>query len=141
MQRSLVDPLANFITAGIMGFGGSPGLSSGQMSNATAVGQSWVNQTPTGFALGGIIDRPTYALAGEAGTEVIMPVKRGRDGTMGVAASGGGPSNVTVEIRNESSQPAKVQSAQGSMTPEGFVVNVVLRDLRTNGPIRQTMRG
>lgn len=58
------------------------------------------------FAKGGVVAAPSYfptggklGLMGEAGAEAIMPLKRGADGTLGVAmATGGGPSiifNVT----------------------------------------------
>ena len=57
------------------------------------------------YAYGGIIDRPTLmplangaALAGEAGAEAIMPLKRGRDGKLGVAAQGGGIGNIVVNV-------------------------------------------
>ena len=49
------------------------------------------------FAKGGLVTQPTIfpfangiGLMGEAGTEAIMPLKRGADGKLGVAASGGG---------------------------------------------------
>jgi len=49
------------------------------------------------FAAGGIIGTPSYfpmaggtGLAGEAGPEAIMPLQRGADGSLGVAAQGGG---------------------------------------------------
>jgi phage-related minor tail protein len=58
------------------------------------------------FAAGGVIGTPTYfplanggvGLAGEAGPEAILPLARGSDGRLGVAASGGGPTNVTIHI-------------------------------------------
>jgi phage-related minor tail protein len=58
------------------------------------------------FASGGIIGTPTYfplraggvGLAGEAGPEAIMPLARGPDGRLGVAASGGGRASITVNI-------------------------------------------
>jgi phage-related minor tail protein len=58
------------------------------------------------FAAGGVIGTPTYfplssgglGLAGEAGPEAIMPLARGRDGRLGVAMSGAGATNVTVNI-------------------------------------------
>lgn len=48
------------------------------------------------FARGGVVSAPTYfpmqgalGLMGEAGAEAIMPLSRGPDGRLGVAASGG----------------------------------------------------
>jgi phage-related minor tail protein len=57
------------------------------------------------FASGGVIGTPTYfplpsggaGLAGEAGPEAILPLARGADGRLGVAAGGGG-AHVTVQI-------------------------------------------
>jgi phage-related minor tail protein len=37
-------------------------------------------------------------LAGEAGPEAIMPLQRGPDGRLGVAAGGGGATHVTIQI-------------------------------------------
>lgn len=49
------------------------------------------------FAKGGVVGAPTYfptggrlGLMGEAGAEAILPLRRGADGTLGVAAPGGG---------------------------------------------------
>jgi phage-related minor tail protein len=58
------------------------------------------------FASGGIIGTPTYfplrsggtGLAGEAGPEAIMPLARGPDGRLGVAASGGRGASIIVNI-------------------------------------------
>lgn len=48
------------------------------------------------FAKGGVVASPTYfgsgggmGLMGEAGAEAILPLKRGPDGSLGVAAGGG----------------------------------------------------
>lgn len=56
------------------------------------------------YAMGGIVDKPTLfpfakgiGLMGEAGPEAIMPLKRGRDGRLGVAG-GGGTTNVVVNV-------------------------------------------
>jgi|GEM_PF-254195 len=57
------------------------------------------------FATGGVIASPSYfplggglGVAGEAGPEAIMPLTRGPDGKLGVAASGAAAGNVTVNI-------------------------------------------
>ena len=57
------------------------------------------------FARGGIVSAPTTfpmrggtGLMGEAGPEAIMPLSRGPDGKLGVAASGGRTVNVTMNI-------------------------------------------
>lgn len=58
------------------------------------------------FAKGGVIGSPTLfpmggdvGLMGEAGAEAIMPLKRGSDGSLGVAMSGGTASlNVTFNV-------------------------------------------
>ena len=61
----------------------------------------------TPFADGGIVSRPTFfgsgngvGLMGERGAEAILPLSRGPDGRLGLAAQagGGGAANVTVNI-------------------------------------------
>jgi phage-related minor tail protein len=59
------------------------------------------------FASGGVVASPTYfplaggdvGLMGERGAEAILPLQRGSDGRLGVAAGGGGRAvNVTVNV-------------------------------------------
>ncbi len=72
------------------------------------------------FAAGGIVTKPTLfkfanggamstGLMGEAGPEAIIPLRRGRDGKLGVAG-GGGTTNVTVNVDASGS---KVQGDNG----------------------------
>jgi lambda family phage tail tape measure protein len=56
------------------------------------------------FARGGVVNQPTVfpfangvGLMGEAGPEAIMPLKRGRDGKLGVSGGGGTVVNVSVD--------------------------------------------
>ncbi|PWG62325.1 phage tail tape measure protein [Spiribacter halobius] len=62
------------------------------------------NATPRAFADGGVIDRPTVALAGEAGPEAVFPLTR-MGGKLGIQASGGAGD---VHIHNEG-QPMQVE--------------------------------
>ena len=57
------------------------------------------------YKMGGIVDSPHIfpmkngaGILGEAGPEGILPLKRGKDGKLGVISQGGGVSNVTVNV-------------------------------------------
>ena len=84
--------------------GGLGKLFSGGLSGASAEGTADAPIQP--FAKGGVIASPSFfplgsgrtGLAGEAGPEAIMPLARGPDGRLGVAASGGLAQHVTVNI-------------------------------------------
>jgi phage-related minor tail protein len=83
----------NQLLAGLLGAGGGAGL-------------ALANGGIKPFAAGGVIAAPTYfplsqgglGLAGEAGPEAVMPLARGPDGRLGVAASGQGSAQITVHI-------------------------------------------
>ena len=78
------------------------------------------------FAKGGVVSMPTRfplsggtGLMGESGPEAIMPLKRGSDGRLGVAASGGQPVQVTVNI--------STPDARSFVRSEGQVAAVLTR--------------
>ncbi|MCF3642639.1 phage tail tape measure protein [Rhizobium sp. TRM95111] len=59
----------------------------------------------TPFAKGGVVAAPTYfangpglGLMGEAGAEAILPLKRGPDGSLGVAAGDGGGTRIVFNV-------------------------------------------
>tara|TARA_R110002020_G_scaffold19836_3_gene68082 strand:+ start:47 stop:1438 length:1392 start_codon:yes stop_codon:yes gene_type:complete len=81
-----------------------PGSVSAIAANGLAVAKNGI----VPYAKGGLVTKPTlfqykqggvgsYGLMGEAGTEAIMPLRRGANGKLGVEASGG-TSNVTVNV-------------------------------------------
>lgn len=90
-------------------FGGS-GLSLGGASGGSTGIAGGTGAEDAGsvqpFAKGGVIATPNFfplggsqlGVAGEAGPEAIMPLTRGADGRLGLAAAASGAPNVTVNI-------------------------------------------
>jgi len=72
------------------------------------------------FAAGGVVSQPTYfpmaggtGLMGEAGSEAIMPLKRGPDGRLGVAAGeGGAPVQVIFNVNATDAQSFRKSEGQ-----------------------------
>ncbi|WP_090669501.1 phage tail tape measure protein [Aureimonas jatrophae] len=65
------------------------------------------------FAKGGVVRAPSFfpmggaaGLMGEAGAEAILPLRRGSDGSLGVAAGGGGRGGPTTVVFNVSTPDA-----------------------------------
>lgn len=80
------------------------------------------------FADGGVVARPSYfpmaggrtGLMGEAGPEAILPLARGADGKLGVAASGGArPVRVTINVTTP--------DIEGFRRSEGLIVTKLAR--------------
>ncbi len=65
---------------------------------ASANGNVFAQNGIVPYAKGGYIGRPTMALMGEAGPEAVLPLRRGSNGKLGVESSGGGTSNVVVNV-------------------------------------------
>ncbi|MFN7091368.1 MAG: phage tail tape measure protein [Allorhizobium sp.] len=99
------------------GFGSA--LSGG---GVTAFAQGGVPGRVTPFADGGVVAAPTYfpmaggtGLMGEAGAEAILPLKRGADGALGVAAEGGGGTTV-IHFQVTASDAASFARSEGQIT-------------------------
>lgn len=95
------------ITPVMDGFGSAIANGIGGLFGATpfAQGGAFVGGNVMPFAKGGVVSQATafpmrsgMGLMGEAGPEAIMPLSRGADGSLGVRASGGGVSNVTINV-------------------------------------------
>jgi len=87
------------------------------------------------FASGGIVSTPSYfpmsgnvGLMGEAGSEAILPLRRGADGSLGVAsAGGGGPVNVVFNVTAQDA--ASFRKSEAQIT--GMLARAVSRGTRT----------
>lgn len=87
------------------------------------------------FASGGIVSSPTYfplgnrlGLMGEAGAEAILPLRRGADGSLGVAAAGSGAS-VNVVFNVTAQDAASFRKSEAQIT--GMLARAVSRGSRT----------
>lgn len=101
LKRMAAQAIAQGLTKLILSaFGPSTGYGSGGGGGLAfaASGMAFDRSGVQAFARGDIFDSPTMfafggsnlGIMGEAGPEAIMPLKRGRDGKLGVAAGGGG---------------------------------------------------
>ena len=87
------------------------------------------------FAAGGVVSRPSYfpmgrdiGLMGEAGAEAILPLRRGADGSLGVAAAGGAaPVNVVFNVSTPDA--ASFRKSEAQIT--GMLARAVSRGART----------
>ncbi|MBP1859810.1 phage tail tape measure protein [Rhizobium herbae] len=105
-------PLEGLLSSAISGLAGSLG-------GATAFADGGVPGRVTPFAAGGVVSAPTYfpmdgqtGLMGEAGSEAILPLKRGADGVLGVASSGGGAMNVVFNVTAPDAQSFRKSEGQ-----------------------------
>ena len=96
--KAAFKPLEQAIGSGLNSLLANPGA-------LFSTGTSLLPGTPVPFAKGGVIASPmTFPLgqgsgiAGERGAEAIMPLARGPDGRLGVAASGSSGVNVTFHV-------------------------------------------
>jgi len=100
------------------------------------------------FAMGGIVNKPTlfkyadggtgrFGLMGEAGPEAIIPLKRGRDGRLGVSGGGGvnvGEINITVQNTGENLTPAAQKQLASQV--RGIVLATLVNEQRSGGVLR-----
>lgn len=89
----------------------------------------------TPFASGGVVAAPTYfplgrsvGLMGEAGAEAILPLQRGADGRLGVAAGGGG-GGVNVVFNVTANDAVSFRKSEAQIT--GMLARAVARGSRT----------
>lgn len=110
------------------------GLLSG-LTGITPFAKGGVPGRVTPFADGGIVSTPSYfslgsqvGLMGEAGSEAILPLRRGSDGSLGVAAAGqAAPVNVVFNVTTQDAASFRKSEAQVT----GMLARAVSRGTRT----------
>lgn len=135
-RKLITEPLSDAVGGlldGVLGGSGGSIFNSASKFLAGLFGSAKGNAFgPAGalaFANGGVVDRPTLfgfggnrtGLMGEAGPEAILPLRRGRDGKLGVASAGQSRSttiNVTVQAQPGMSRDTALQ--QGANIGRGI---------------------
>lgn len=97
----------------------------------SAMGNVFAQNGIIPFARGGVIDKPTVfpfakgvGLMGEAGPEAIMPLRRGRDGRLGVETVGGGIGNIVVNV---DAQGSSIQGDQANSQQLGQAIGAAVQ--------------
>ena len=108
----------------------------GGLGRALPFAKGGVTSGATPFAAGGVVAAPTYfpmtrsvGLMGEAGAEAILPLRRGADGRLGVAASSGGGAPVNVVFNVSTPDAASFRKSEAQIT--GMLARAVSRGART----------
>jgi lambda family phage tail tape measure protein len=117
-------PLENLLGQLAGGLSGTltSALGSALGTGVTAYADGGVPGRVMPFADGGVVSAPTYfpmaggtGLMGEAGAEAILPLKRGADGALGVAAGGAGAGTV-IHFQVTASDAAGFARSEGQIT-------------------------
>lgn len=111
------------------GLGGGGGGGFGSFALAFAQDGAAFDRQGTRFlASGGVLHSPTLfrergglAVAGEAGPEAVLPLRRNSAGKLGVMAGGAGGSPVVINIHNTTGQEARTEQSEG---PDGTQIDV-----------------
>ena len=151
---------------GLGGAGGIMGFFTGDKAKAAApdnidVGGGWSPAQAKGgawsdgmqmFAKGGsftnsIVDSPTLfkfakgtGMMGEAGPEAIMPLRRGADGSLGVAATGTGSGSTQINIINNSGVEATTKEtidSRGNRKVDVMIGDVAATEVQRSGSSSQ----
>ena len=150
--RAVADGLMSPLKSVMAQLGQQAGAALGSLFVPSAHGNAFGSSGLMAFATGGVVSGATAfsfaggsGVMGEAGPEAILPLRRTSSGDLGVIAqqggTGAGLQAVRVELINQTSQASQAVSATPRFDAEGLVVQVVLRDLNNNGPIRQALGG
>lgn len=127
LEQGLAGLLQGLVGGGLGNIGGALGFASG---GALAGGRVLP------FAQGGVVAAPTYfpmtggnlGLMGESGAEAILPLQRGPDGRLGVAA-GGGRRGVSVTVNVATPDPSAFRRSDAYLA--GLVARAVARGERS----------
>jgi hypothetical protein len=132
LQKSLIDPMTNAVSDSLVkSFAGFMLASGGPVRHMAEGGQvnSLRDRVPTMLEPGEFVIRKTAAKS----------IGHSRLGKMN-ATGAGGMGNVQFNIVNNGEPKSAEQQGTPKIDTDKIVIDVVMRDLKSNGPIRQAMR-
>jgi lambda family phage tail tape measure protein len=135
---------------GMMAMAGGPmgAIGGALMSYGSADGNVFNNGNAVPYADGGVVNVPTYfpmndgrtGLMGEAGPEAIMPLRRGKNGKLGVQVEGGRGDVIIHQSFNfqaNGDESVKKIIAQQAPAIANMTKSKILEDRRRGGQTRQ----
>jgi len=130
-------PIENALINAFSGMGGGGGFFASLFGFARG-GVFAGGQELTAFARGGVVNRPTVfpfsrgiGLMGEAGPEAILPLRRGRDGRLGVEMNGAGAAQPAQDMSTRIINvldPSVVGDYLATASGERAILNVIRRN-------------
>tara|TARA_B100001989_G_scaffold106753_1_gene74843 strand:- start:15260 stop:17533 length:2274 start_codon:yes stop_codon:yes gene_type:complete len=150
LARSILQDLQRMIVKALFFkaiFGLFPGLQKflgfekGGVVEKSAKGNVFAKNKIVPYASGGVIDKPVIfpmakgmGLAGEAGPEAILPLKRGKGGRLGVEASGGvGNIVVNVDASGSNVEGDEEQGRQLGLVISAAIQSELIQQKRPGG--------
>ena len=131
-------PIENALISAFSGGGGGGGGFLASLFGFARGGVFAGGQELTAFARGGVVNRPTVfpfargiGLMGEAGPEAILPLRRGRDGRLGVEMNGAGASPAAQDMSTRIINvldPSVVGDYLATPSGERAILNVIRRN-------------
>ena len=143
---SSASPITN-IGAESLGAGSTSAFDSFQLAKGGVFSGSGISKYSSS-----VVSKPTFfpfakgiGIMGEDGDEAIMPLKRGRDGKLGVTVSGSHSAStatkaVSVSIENIGNNESKIVSSRATTDINGTVIKIILDDLFRGGPVRDSIK-
>ena len=127
IQQTITKPFTNFVEG---------------LFTKNADGNAFVDGKVQKYAYGGVVNKPTIfpmangmGLMGEAGAEAILPLRRGSNGKLGVQSTGGGSTNIVINV-DTSSTSVNSDTPQANQFGEQLaaaVQAVIINEKRVGG--------
>jgi hypothetical protein len=131
-QGGILSGLFNGIFGGL---GGGVGLAQGGMVHL-AQGGAAISASLSRDRVPAMLEPGEFVLRKQSARKIGMPALQ----AMNATGTAGGTGNVSINVTNEGS-PKQADASPPRFDGEKYVVDVIMRDISNNGPIRRSLRG